>query len=41
MLSLSRARAISDNANADESRYLLDPGRADTYEQVYLDKSHR
>ncbi|MFB4302020.1 hypothetical protein [Actinomadura sp. NTSP31] len=39
VLSLSRARAISHNAFADESRYLLDPGRADTYEQTYLDKS--
>jgi hypothetical protein len=39
VLSLSRARAISNNANADEIRYLLDPGLADTYEQVYLDKS--
>jgi hypothetical protein len=39
VLSLSRARAISNSANADESRYLLDPDRADTYEQVYLDKS--
>jgi hypothetical protein len=39
VLTLSRARAISNSASADESRYLLDPGRADTYEQVYLDKS--
>jgi hypothetical protein len=39
ILALSRARAISNNLNADESRYLLDPDRADTYEQVYLDKS--
>jgi hypothetical protein len=39
ILSLSRARAISNSANADETRFLLDPGRADTYEQVYLDKS--
>jgi hypothetical protein len=39
VLSLSRARAISNNAAADETRYLLDPDRADTYEQVYLDKS--
>jgi hypothetical protein len=39
VLALSRARAISNNANADETRYLLDPGLADTYEQVYLDKS--
>lgn len=39
VLALSRARAISNSANADETRFLLDPGRADTYEQVYLDKS--
>jgi hypothetical protein len=39
ILALSRARAISNSAFADESRYLLDPGRADTYEQVYLDKA--
>jgi hypothetical protein len=39
ILALSRARAVSNSLNADESRYLLDPGRADTYEQVYLDKS--
>jgi CHASE3 domain sensor protein len=39
VLSLSRARAISNNANADETRYLLQPSLADTYEQVYLDKS--
>lgn len=41
VLTLSRARAISNSASADESRYLLDPGRADTYEQVYLDKSQQ
>ncbi|GAA4238762.1 hypothetical protein GCM10022254_56030 [Actinomadura meridiana] len=39
ILQLSRARAISHSAFADESRFLLDPGRADTYEQTYLDKS--
>jgi hypothetical protein len=39
VLALSRARAISNNANADETRFLLDPGRADTYEQVFLSKS--
>jgi hypothetical protein len=39
VLSLSRARSVSHSAFADESRYLLDPGRADTYEQTYLDKS--
>jgi hypothetical protein len=38
MLTLSRARAISHSAFADESRYLLDPRGADTYEQTYLDK---
>jgi hypothetical protein len=39
VLSMARARAISNNADADETRYLLDPQLADTYEQVYLDKS--
>jgi hypothetical protein len=39
VLTLSRARAISHSAFADESRFLLDPGRADTYEQNYLDKA--
>ncbi|MBO2449258.1 hypothetical protein J4573_19290 [Actinomadura barringtoniae] len=39
ILALSRARAISHSAFADEARYLLDPSRADTYEQTYLDKS--
>jgi hypothetical protein len=39
VLSLSRARAISNSAHTDESRFLLDPDRADAYEQVYFDKS--
>jgi hypothetical protein len=39
LLALWRARAISTSANADETRFLVDPGRADTYEQVYLSKS--
>jgi hypothetical protein len=39
ILTLSRARAIGNAATADESRYLLDPGRADIYTQTYLDKS--
>ncbi|GIH25158.1 hypothetical protein Aph01nite_34680 [Acrocarpospora phusangensis] len=39
VLVLSRARAIGNSLHGDESRYLLDPQRADTYEQVYLDKS--
>ncbi|GII60669.1 hypothetical protein Skr01_07540 [Sphaerisporangium krabiense] len=39
VLALSRARAIGNTLRGDEIRYLLDPQRADTYEQVYLDKS--
>ncbi|GII78803.1 hypothetical protein Sru01_37850 [Sphaerisporangium rufum] len=39
VLALSRARAIGNTLHGDQSRYLLDPQRADTYEQVYLDKS--
>ncbi|MFB4316594.1 hypothetical protein [Actinomadura sp. 21ATH] len=39
VLTLSRIRAISHSAFADESRYLLDPERADTYEQNFLDKA--
>src|SRR5262249_38646947 len=38
-LTMSRARAISNSLHADESRFLLDPGRADTYSLAYLDKS--
>ncbi|MFO7251221.1 MAG: hypothetical protein DIU60_010775 [Actinomycetes bacterium] len=39
MLALSRARAISNSLHGDQSRYLLDRQEADTYEQVYLEKS--
>jgi hypothetical protein len=39
ILTMSRARAISDSLHADESRFLLDPGRADMYSLAYLDKS--
>ncbi|WP_433326662.1 hypothetical protein [Spirillospora sp. CA-294931] len=39
ILALARARAISNSANADQTRFLLDPGRADTYEQVFMSKS--
>jgi hypothetical protein len=39
ILTMSRAQAISDSLHADESRYLLDPGRADMYSLAYLDKS--
>ncbi|GAA4942652.1 protein kinase G-activating protein GlnX [Streptomonospora halophila] len=37
VLSLSRARAISTGMNADQSRWLMDPGRAVTYEQNFLE----
>lgn len=33
VLALNRARAVSYDANADESRYLADPQRADQYEK--------
>ncbi|SDH00770.1 hypothetical protein [Nonomuraea jiangxiensis] len=39
VLTLARARAISNSMQGDESRYLLDQERADTYEHTYLDKS--
>ncbi len=39
ILTMSRAHAISNGLYADESRFLLDPGRADTYSLAYLDKS--
>ncbi len=38
-LAFTRARAISNTAAADQTRYLLDPRRADTYAQVYFDTS--
>ncbi len=41
VISLSQARAISNSMHGDQSRYLLDPDKKDTYEQVYLDKSKR
>ncbi|WP_329519899.1 hypothetical protein [Spirillospora sp. NBC_01491] len=39
ILALWRARSISNSANADRTRYLIDPELADTYEQVYFSKS--
>ncbi|GAA3445942.1 hypothetical protein [Planomonospora venezuelensis] len=39
VLTLARARAVGNSMHGDQSRYLLDPERADTYEQTYLDKS--
>ncbi|MEV5576335.1 hypothetical protein AB0L06_40420 [Spirillospora sp. NPDC052269] len=39
ILALARARAIGSSAQADQTRFLLDPARADTYEQVFQSKS--
>ncbi|TMR89601.1 hypothetical protein [Nonomuraea basaltis] len=39
MLTLAKTRAISNSMQGDQSRYLLDKERADTYEHTYLDKS--
>ena len=39
IVALSQARAVSDDANADESRYLVDPARAGQYQQAFEDKS--
>ncbi|TQJ52899.1 hypothetical protein FBY34_0610 [Streptomyces sp. SLBN-115] len=39
VVALSRARAIAYDANADESRYLLDPQRRDRYADTFLAKS--
>ncbi len=41
VLALTQARALSYDANADESRYLVDPGRAATYQQAFLVKSQQ
>lgn len=41
IIALTQARAVSFDANADESRYLVDPGRAAQYQQAYLVKSEQ
>ena len=41
IIALSQARAVSDDANADESRYLVDPGRAAQYQQAFESKSRQ
>ncbi|WP_190017855.1 hypothetical protein [Streptomyces lucensis] len=41
VVALSRARAIAYDANADESRYLLDPRRREQYAQSFLAKSQK
>jgi hypothetical protein len=39
IIALSQARAVSYDANADESRFLVDPQRAAYYQQAFLAKS--
>lgn len=41
IFALSQARAASFDANADESRYLVDPGRAAQYQDSFLAKSQQ
>ncbi|WP_162958537.1 hypothetical protein [Nocardia yunnanensis] len=41
LLALRQARALSYDANADESRFLLDPAHTAQYQQSYFDKSQR
>ncbi len=41
VVALTQARAVSYDANADESRYLIDPGRAAQYQQSFLSKSQQ
>jgi hypothetical protein len=36
---LSMAKAVSNDANADESRFIVDPVHTAQYQQAYLDKS--
>ncbi|GAB2482676.1 hypothetical protein HNR10_002586 [Nocardiopsis aegyptia] len=38
-MALARAGAIATDMQADQSRYLADPGRADNYQQTYLDRA--
>ena len=39
ILALTQARAVSYDANADETRYLVDPARAAAYQDAFLRKS--
>jgi hypothetical protein len=41
IVALSQARAVSYQANADESRYLVDPGRAALYQAMFLAESQQ
>jgi hypothetical protein len=38
---LSMAKAVSNDANADESRFIVDPIHTAQYQQAYLDKSQQ
>ena len=39
ILALTQARAVSYDANADETRFLVDPGRAAAYQDAFLRRS--
>ncbi|MFG1943767.1 hypothetical protein [Nonomuraea sp. NPDC048826] len=41
VVTLARARAIGNSMQGDQSRFLLDKERADTYQHRFLDKSQR
>jgi hypothetical protein len=41
IIALTQARAVSYDANADESRYLVDPARAVMYQNAFLTQSQR
>jgi len=41
IIALTQARAVSYDANADESRYLVDPARAVMYQNAFLAKSQQ
>lgn len=41
VVALSRSKALGYDANADESRFLLDPSRRTAYESTFFDKSQK
>lgn len=41
VMALTQAQAVSSQANADESRYLVDPGRAAQYQQDFENESQQ
>ncbi|WP_369797652.1 hypothetical protein [Nocardiopsis sp. CNT312] len=40
-MALARAGALATDMQADQSRYLADPGQADAYQQVYLERAQQ